>query len=469
MLHLFKQSINFILGKPNSQPSHPDYVPSQFVHLQTGSLGKGKKRLQRFESATKRRAKLFKDCTEHISDDSDSPCDISGIEQLDVTADAETADAEPTVPTIETLSPVRPPAAASSSSADVFMVTSTPGLSSPLPHIERRMMFDEMNNLRREKADLAAERDLLADKLNHAQLNSATIKDNNGRSKFYTGLSWEVFTQLSLFLSTVITTSAKCMLPATEQLFLTLVKLRQNLPFELISHQAGVDVSTVSRSFWKTIEVLYRKIGFMVRWPERETLNETLPAIFKLHFPRLTGIMDCFEMFIDRPKNLKARAEVYSNYKKHSTVKVFIVCSPRGAVTYLSTAWGGRASDVEMVRASDFISPKYHQPRDQLLADRGFTLVEEFVVSCGAELLIPSFTKGKKQLSPKEVEVSRSISTVRIHIERVIGLLKNRFKILQGPLTINLIKSQKDEAEEVDIASIDKLVDVCTTLVNIAD
>ena len=119
-----------------------------------------------------------------------------------------------------------------------------------------------MDNLRREKADLAAERDLLADKLNHAQLNSATIKDNSGRSKFYTGLSWEVFTQLSLFLSTVITTSAKCMLLATEQLFLTLVKLRQNLPFELISHQAGVDVSTVSISFWKTIEVLYRKNWF---------------------------------------------------------------------------------------------------------------------------------------------------------------------------------------------------------------
>ncbi|KAK2141067.1 hypothetical protein LSH36_1171g00017, partial [Paralvinella palmiformis] len=97
-----------------------------------------------------------------------------------------------------------------------------------------------------------------------------------------------------------------------------------------------------------------------------------------------------------------------SNYKKHSTVKVFIVCSPLGAVNYLSTAWGGRASDVEMVRASDFISSKFHQPRDQLLADRGFTMVEEL----------------KKQLSPKEVEASRKISSVRIHIERVIGLLK---------------------------------------------
>jgi len=100
------------------------------------------------------------------------------------------------------------------------------------------------------------------------------------------------------------------------------------------------------------------------------------------------------------------------------------LCSPLGAVNYLSTAWGGRASDVEMVRASDFISSKFHQPRDQLLADRGFTMVEELVIGCGAELLIQSFTKDKKQLSPKEVEASRKISSVRIHIERVIGLLK---------------------------------------------
>ena len=207
----------------------------------------------------------------------------------------------------------------------------------------------------------------------------------------------------------------------------------------------------------------------MVRWPERETLKQTLPAVFKFHFPRLTGIMDCFEIFIDRPKNLEARAQVYSNYKKHSTVKVFIVCSPLGAVTYLSTAWGGRASDVEMVHASDFISSKYHQPHDQLLADHGFTMVEEFVVTCGAEWLIPSFTKGKKQLSPKEVEISRNISTIRIHIERDICLLKNQFTILQGPPSINLTKSQKDETNQSNLAAIDKLVHVCAALINMTD
>ena len=53
-------------------------------------------------------------------------------------------------------------------------------------------------------------------------------------------------------------------------------------------------------------------------------------------------------------------------------------------------------TDVELVRASDFMTQK--EPRDQLLADCGFTLVEEFVVSCRAEFLMPSFPKVKNSL-----------------------------------------------------------------------
>lgn len=39
----------------------------------------------------------------------------------------------------------------------------------------------------------------------------------------------------------------------------------------------------------------------------------------------------------------------------------------------------------------------------------------------GATLKIPHFTKGRKQLSAQEVDTSRHLSNVRIHIERVIG------------------------------------------------
>ena len=66
------------------------------------------------------------------------------------------------------------------------------------------------------------------------------------------------------------------------------------------------------------------KLRFLVHLPDCETIQKTLPSVFKSKFPKLTSIVDCFGIFIDRPKNLHARAKVYSNYKKHSTVKVFI-------------------------------------------------------------------------------------------------------------------------------------------------
>ena len=45
---------------------------------------------------------------------------------------------------------------------------------------------------------------------------------------------------------------------------------------------------------------------------------------------------------------------------------------------------------------------------------------------------IPSFTKGKNQLSAQEVEETRENATVRIHVERVIGLVRRKYLILQS-------------------------------------
>ena len=43
------------------------------------------------------------------------------------------------------------------------------------------------------------------------------------------------------------------------------------------------------------------------------------------------------------------------------------------------------------------------EPGDTILADRGFTIEEDIAVY-GAKLEIPSFTRGKTQLSQREVE-----------------------------------------------------------------
>ena len=60
-------------------------------------------------------------------------------------------------------------------------------------------------------------------------------------------------------------------------------------------------------------------------------------------------------------------------------------------------------------------------PGDLILADRGFNIHESVSMFC-AEVKMPAFTKGKKQLSQVEVNTLRQLSRVRIHVERSIGV-----------------------------------------------
>ena len=77
---------------------------------------------------------------------------------------------------------------------------------------------------------------------------------------------------------------------------------------------------------------------------------------------------------------------------------------------------------------------------------------------------MPAFTKGKKQLSHEEIEQSRLISRVRIHVERVIGQLRKKYTILAGCLPISLIRRPTD----TNVTTIDKILVVTAALTNLS-
>lgn len=83
----------------------------------------------------------------------------------------------------------------------------------------------------------------------------------------------------------------------------------------------------------------------------------------------------------------------------------------------------------------------------------------------GAKLEISSFTRGKSKLTQKEVEVTQRLARVRIHAERVIGLLKRKYTILQGMLPIRIIKHKNDSQ---NVSNIDKIVITCAALTNLS-
>ena len=100
---------------------------------------------------------------------------------------------------------------------------------------------------------------------------------------------------------------------------------------------------------------------------------------------------------------------------------------------------------------------------DLILTDRGFTVADDLALY-GAKLEIPAFTRGKQQLSQKDIEYSKQLSTVRIHVERVIGQLKKKYRILKAPIPVNVLKHKDNK----DFANTGKILTVCTALTNLS-
>lgn len=208
---------------------------------------------------------------------------------------------------------------------------------------------------------------------------------------------------------------------------------------------------------------MHAHLKFLIKWPTQETWRTNMPQVFKDLYPRTRCIIDCSKIFIERPHSYRARAQTYSNYKKHNTVKFLIGITPSEAVSFLSKCWGGRATDKCITMNSGFL--RLLEPGDVVLADRGFDIGDDIALH-GATLVIPSFTRGKKQLSMQEVECSKRIAKVRIHVERVIGLLKNKYSILQSILPVTLIHVK--HRDDIDFACIDQVLTVCSALINMS-
>jgi len=191
---------------------------------------------------------------------------------------------------------------------------------------------------------------------------------------------------------------------------MTLVKLRLNSGLQDLAYTARIAVSTVFRILRKWLTA--RLTPACIIWPEREDLQKTMPLCFKQSFgDKVTIIIHCFKVFIDRPSSVLTRAETWSQYEHHNTVKFLIGITPQGVTYFISSGWGGRVSDKFLTENSKLLDKLL--PGDIILADRGFT-ISESVATMGAHLHMPGFTKERSQLTVLEVERSQTIANVRI-------------------------------------------------------
>ena len=219
-----------------------------------------------------------------------------------------------------------------------------------------------------------------------------------------------------------------------DEFFLVLMRLRLGLLLEDLADRFFIAKSTCGNIVDKWLDYLHVKFSFLVTWPSKSVIMNTMPNKFRRKYPDCRVIIDCTEIYTETPQSLINKSLLYSHYKSHMTYKVLLGISPSGVITFVSDLWAGSTSDKQITKLSGLLD--LCEPGDAIMADKGF-LISDLTTPRGIKLIIPPFKT--KRFTRREIEETRRIANLRIDVERAMERVKN-FRILSGVIPITLSK-----------------------------
>ncbi|KAJ8677229.1 hypothetical protein QAD02_013016 [Eretmocerus hayati] len=224
-----------------------------------------------------------------------------------------------------------------------------------------------------------------------------------------------------------------------KSVIMTYVKIKHNISYRFLSLVFGSIITEqhCGRIFVQTILMLNKIMkAIALPWPTRETIKRNLLQCFE-GFENTRIVLDCTEIFIQKPQNSCCRIQVYSNYKGGDTIKLMTGVSPGGNMSFISKPYGGRYSDSAIFEQSELVN--LLEPGDGVMVDKGF-LIDEICEMKGLCLIRPPFLKNKNngKFSAKESILTASIAKARVHVERFNQRIKV-FDMLGGVYPIKLV------------------------------
>ena len=210
-------------------------------------------------------------------------------------------------------------------------------------HNENQYLKEEIKSLKRE--------------LNNFKYDEAKFSNGeHNRVWYYTGSAC-FNTLIALFNLVKSEIKSGNKLQYFEKFILCLMRLRLGVSVIDLADRFQISETTAADTFLEILNISFIKLTPLVIWPERPELQMSMPMSFRSKFGcKITAMIDCFEVFIDRPSNLSARALTWSTYKSHNTAKFLIGITPQGTICFISKGWGGRTSDQFITENSNFLT-----------------------------------------------------------------------------------------------------------------
>lgn len=293
-------------------------------------------------------------------------------------------------------------------------------------------------------------------------LGIADLHLNDDKVKFYTGLpNYKILEDLFYFVKDRVLIGKK--LSQFEEFMLTLMKLRLNTCLQDLAYRADISVAATCLIIDKWLIALDEYItSDCIKWPDRDVLQKTMPVTFQKAFGgKVTVTIDCLKIFFERPPNLLTGVDTTAQYKHRCLVKYYFGITHNGIIVSITRMDGDIVSDMCFLEHSKLF--RNMARGDILLADRQLTLSPR-VGTTDDSAVISVFTKVENQLMPVDVKNSRTLSDVRIHVEQVIGQVKQKYKILSGFLPTDFVSVKTHETMLI----VDCVVRVCCSLCNMS-
>ena len=227
-----------------------------------------------------------------------------------------------------------------------------------------------------------------------------------------------------------------------QEFLLVLMKLRPGIMVEDLAFHFKVSPGKLWQIFITWIKLMSKELSVLVIWPSSQ-IKSTFPNCFKKLYHNARVITDCTEVFMETLSSLVEQACLYSDYKHHFTVKFLVAITSNGALSWISPTYGGRTSDVFIVRDSGFLD--LLEPGDQVMADRGFKIKTNLAMKRCTLCIPPSAAKGN-QMTSSDVKKTSNIANVRIYIEQPIKrtkefhILKTQQPILYLPIFNDIVR-----------------------------
>ena len=164
--------------------------------------------------------------------------------------------------------------------------------------------------------------------------------------------------------------------PFTFQINVTNLTIREQLIFTRLRRRPtlvslcdtfGIAVGSGSKSFVTWVLFLEKELEFLINFSimaEMEGLKR--PKVFRdAKYSKVRSVIDCTELYIQKPSLPSSQRRTFSQYKSHNTFKLLVSMSPICHLNF-SKLYTGSISDKQVVQQSGFLSSI--EPADAIVA-----------------------------------------------------------------------------------------------------